>query len=113
MGDVWLARHKQTNDGVVIKVMHGHLPPNAIDRLRPEAQALQKINHPNVVRVLGCGGTTDQRPFLVLEYLSGKPLDGTRLFSQAEAVRLVGDLLGALSAVHEADMVHRDVNTSG
>ncbi len=115
MGEVWLARDGRSGGRVVIKVMHGHLPEVLVDRLRLEAQALQRIAHPNVVRILDWGSTKDLRPFIVLELLTGAPLDKLmreRSFTLAESVSLVLQLLSALTAAHETGVVHRDVKPS-
>ncbi len=113
MGEVWRARDERTGTQVVVKIMKSHLPAGLADRLRLEADALARIDHPNVVRVLGSGATADGRPYLVMEFLVGRPLDVVlrerEVLPAAEAVGIARQLVGALCFVHDAGFVHRDV----
>ena len=58
-------------------------------------------------------GTFDGRPYSVLEWLSGEPLDArlnaAEHLSEREATRIVRALASALSAAHAAGVVHRDL----
>ena len=116
MGAVYLAEHTRLGHQVVVKVMHPHVGGSA-DRLRLEAQALAKLRHDNIVQVSDFGTTVDERPFLVMEYLQGQPLDehvaarGGWLPS-TEVVSLARQALSGLSVVHEAGIVHRDLKPS-
>jgi hypothetical protein len=76
---------------------------------------LAKVQHPNVVRLLGHGQWPDKAPryfVLIMEYVPGRRLDvwaSTENPSAREAVRKVLGLAQALAAVHAAKVVHRDV----
>jgi hypothetical protein len=76
---------------------------------------LAKVQHPNVVRLLGHGQWPDQAPryfVLIMEYVPGRRLDvwaSTENPSAREAVRKVLGLARALAALHGAKLVHRDV----
>jgi serine/threonine-protein kinase len=83
-------------------------------RFLREAQALASLNHPNVVRVLAFDGRA-ATPYLVMEYLAGGTLRdrlGRGPLSPAAARRVACELLDALSTLHGADMIHRDVKPS-
>jgi serine/threonine protein kinase len=86
---------------------------HAADRMRVEARALALVAHPNVVAAFDFGLTTDERPFLVTEHLSGRALDAELRerghLPWEEAASVVGQVLAALEAVHEKGIVHRDV----
>jgi serine/threonine-protein kinase len=113
MGEVWRARDESSGADLVVKVMKAQLPAGLADRLRLEAQALGKITHPNVVRVFDSGTTADNRPFLVMELLVGRPLDELLrergAFPIPQALSIARQLAAALARVHEAGIVHRDV----
>ena len=87
--------------GYVLKIVNPHLDDNdtnrAIDRLGREAVATEKINHPNIIRLLDA--ELDQAPFfLVQPWVEGKSLD--RLFSRAPHLPLTR-LLWVLRQVAE------------
>ena len=82
------------------------------ERLLQEGRALAKIRHNNVVNVLGVEAHGD-RVGLCMEFVRGKTLAdivrGQGKLSAAEAVLIGEDLCRALSAVHGAGFIHRDV----
>ncbi len=103
---------------VAIKVVHPHLLEDAanVARFLQEAEAGSRVAHPNVVRTLSTGlhdldGA--ELPYIVLEYV-----DGHNLRALLHEVGVVPERLcrhvavrmaEALSAVHAAGLVHRDV----
>lgn len=85
-----------------------------VDRMRVEAQALGRLEHPNIVAIASVGRTRDQRFFMVTELLEGTSLadeiSQRGPFSVAEAITYACDLLSALSAAHGLGVVHRAVS---
>jgi len=83
-------------------------------RFSSEGKALAKVEHPHVVRVHAVG-EWEGWPYLVMEYVQGAPL-ARRLdegpLPVAEALRTAEELAGALAAIHDRRIVHRDVNPS-
>ena len=117
-GRVYLARHRVLGRGVAIKVLDRELAasPRAYQRFVWEARTACRVRHPNVIEILDFGRLTDGRPFLVMELLDGETLE-ERLAARgrlglAETVAIVDALAAALSAVHRAGVVHRDVKPS-
>ena len=117
MGAVYLARSPSLEHGrVAIKVLAAQLAEDAawVARFQAEAQAASRIGHPNIISVLDCGMLDDGRPFLVMEFLEGEPLDerlrkaGGRL-AVDEARAIFDQLCLGLSAAHQAGIVHRDL----
>jgi serine/threonine-protein kinase len=115
MGRVYRARHLQLRAELAIKIMHDFVSgnPEHVERFRREALAASKLNHPNVVRVLDYGkrgGTL----YLVMEYLDGPSL-GEWLEARevppplSESLPLLLQILDALIAAHDANVVHRDL----
>jgi serine/threonine protein kinase len=114
--------------GVVVRAVQLNLGrPVAIKLLRPEllatelivkrflreARLVQRLEHPNTVRLLDVGQTAEGVPFLVFELLTGRPLDRViRLEGPLEAgrvARIAGQALKALVEAHERQVVHRDL----
>lgn len=106
MGRVWLARDRRLDLRVAVKLLvAGDRGPER-QRLRREAEALRRFDHPNVVRVFR-HGVHRGVPYLVLEYLEGVSIDqAPRPFDPTPAMLQVAD---GLEAVHRAGLVHRDV----
>jgi hypothetical protein len=59
---------------VAVKIVQDSDPAMA-GRLRQERQILAGLEHPHIARLLDGGTTADGRPFLVMEYVEGVPID--------------------------------------
>jgi WD40 repeat protein/tRNA A-37 threonylcarbamoyl transferase component Bud32 len=113
MGVVYKARQKGLNRSVALKFMRwgAHASAQERARFRSEAEAVARLQHPNVVQVHEVG-EQDGRPFLALEYLEGgslaRQLSGTPRPARA-AAELVETLARAVHAAHGRNIVHRDL----
>ena len=111
MGVVYLARDIRLNRQVAIKVLaDGRVADElARTRFRREAQALSRLNHPNIATIYDFD-QHDGRDFLVMEHIDGKSLRdvGPDPLPAAEVVRLATQLAEALVAAHGAGVVHLD-----
>ena len=115
IGVVYLARDLRLHDmPVVIKFLLDHSAEHAwlSRKFLQEAEALTRIHHPGVVRVIDRDRTPDGRPFFVMEFVKGVPLrsaiqpTGIDLEFAAAIVRDIGQ---ALSAAHQEGVLHRDL----
>jgi RIO-like serine/threonine protein kinase len=112
-GSVYRAWDSELERDVALKILHRRVGDTRLkERLLHEGRALAKIRHNNVVSVLGVEAHAD-RVGLCMEFVRGKTLaelvrDQGRM-SAAEAVLVGEDLCRALSAVHRAGYIHRDV----
>src|SRR5262245_20451155 len=73
MGDVYLARHESLERYVALKLLTNEGEPARYERFLREAQAVAKLDHPNIVRVYDYGHH-EGRPFIAMEYISGDTL---------------------------------------
>ena len=112
MGVVYLARDLRLDRRVAIKVLaDGRVTDEvARARFRREAQALSRLNHPNIATIYDFD-QEDGRDFLVMEYLEGQSLRdvGPDALPAADIVRLGSQLAEALVAAHGAGVVHLDL----
>ncbi|MFJ6793792.1 serine/threonine-protein kinase [Streptomyces sp. NPDC091268] len=117
MGTVWRAHDEVVDRDVAIK--EPRVPENftpaerrtAHLRMEREARAAARIDHPSVVAIHDVV-SEDGRPWIVMELLRGRSLaealeEGT--LAPQEAARIGLAVLGALTAAHEAGVLHRDV----
>lgn len=113
MGVVYKARHARLKRTVALKMILAgpHADKHLVARFRAEAEAVARLQHPNIVQVHEVG-EHEGRPFLSLEFCAGGSLDrklaGTPL-PPLEAAALVETLARAVHAAHEAHVVHRDL----
>jgi len=115
MGTVWEATDEVLRRPVAVKVMRPQGPEDDafLERFRDEARGSASLHHPNIASVFDYG-EEDGTAYLVMELVPGRTLgeiirerDGGM---PAEEVRsLLGQAALALSAAHEAGVVHRDV----
>jgi eukaryotic-like serine/threonine-protein kinase len=117
MGTVWRAKDETVDREVAVKEprVPDHLPEreraNAFERMRREARAAARLDHPAVVNVHDVA-VVDGRPWIVMELVQGRSLgdalqEGT--LGAREAARIGLEVLGALEAAHAAGVLHRDV----
>jgi serine/threonine protein kinase len=113
MGEVRAAHDLTLDRPVAIKFLRPHLAPTPDIRARfdTEAKAAARLNHPNIVGVFD-SGEDEGVPFIVMERLSGRTL-ADRLaegpLTEWEARRLTLEILAALEASHEEEILHRDL----
>lgn len=113
MGVVYKARQVGLNRVCALKmVLAGeHSGEAERARFRTEAEAVARLQHPNIVQVFEVG-SHHGHPFFSLEFCPGGSLDqrlkGTPLEPQ-QAAQLVQPLAAAVHAAHRANVVHRDL----
>jgi serine/threonine-protein kinase len=76
MGMVYLAEHPLIGKRVAIKVIHPDLArnPDTVSRFFTEAQAVNRIGHPNIVDITDFGQTPQGMSYFVMELLAGESL---------------------------------------
>jgi len=120
MGSVLRVEHdSHPGEPRALKLLRGELQSQvrAQRRFRREAAALQRVRHPGVVRVLDVGADAE-RSYLVMELIEGDSLaarlqrnrDEDAHFSAEQCAALVAALARAVQALHDAGVLHRDLN---
>ncbi|MFF1397121.1 serine/threonine-protein kinase [Streptomyces sp. NPDC058287] len=117
MGTVWRAKDETVDREVAVKEprVPDHLPERerttVFERMRREARAAARLDHPAVVNVHDVA-VEDGQPWIVMEFVQGRTLgdalqEGT--LGARDAARIGLEVLGALEAAHAAGVLHRDV----
>ena len=112
MGVVFRAHDEQLERDVAIKVLNAYVLSNDGDRkrLKNEARALSRLNHPNIETIYSFE-TEGDIEFLVIELLTGSSLaekhTGPR--SESEVARFGIQIAEALTAAHRQGVIHRDL----
>ena len=111
---VWLAYDEELDSPVAVKVLADNWTEDAHIRQRfvEEGRYLRKVESPHVVSVYDAGELDDGRPYLVMSYADqGTLADRLELdgLTVAQALEVVRQVAAGLQALHDRDIVHRDV----
>ncbi len=106
MGAVFLARDRNLDRLVAVKVMRGAEDEEQRRRFRREAQVLSELEHPNIVRIHD-SGVSASGPWILMEHLDGSSLD--KLAGQVDPLDAMVQIASGLEELHRRGLVHRDV----
>lgn len=113
-GRVYRAYDTRLMRDVAIKILVGqNITPQSLQRFLQEARAVARVSHPGVVTIFEIG--TGPRYYIVMELLHGEPLSAVLTrgpIATQRAIVLIRQVLEALAVVHQAGVVHRDLNTA-
>ena len=116
LGLVYLAQDtKLMGRRVVVKILKKTALQNeeVIRKFKHEREALIRLDHPNIVRILDLGTLSDGNPFVVMEYISGYSLrrklneNGPLPFDLI--AHITESVTAALGSAHEQKILHRDI----
>lgn len=122
MADVYVAHDSVLGRKVAIKVLNEELAANKkfSQRFKQEAKSASSMDHPNIVKVLDAGETSETDAagvkhtyaYLVMEYVDG--LELSKLVARGplkvpEAIRVTKELLSAVEFAHNKGIIHRDI----
>ena len=118
MGAVYEGRRVTDNfeHRVAIKIVRpGVLSDTLSERFERERQILASLNHPNIPNLFDGGQMDDGAPYIVMEYVDGKPItewaEANKL-SLDDRFWLFVDLCGAVRHAHQNLIIHRDITPS-
>jgi serine/threonine-protein kinase len=115
VGDILDAIHVGLGKPVAVKLLRRAVAGDAllVERLRLEAEALGRLDHPNLVTVTDVGRSADGRPFFVMQRLQGRTLHAELrergFIPVGAAIEMMKQLLSGLGAAHALGLVHRDL----
>ena len=118
-GRVYKARQLSTGQAVAIKMLRLREGDsfaeiaNQVERFRREMRLCAELSHPNLVRLIDSGESDEGQLYAVFEFVPGSTmkevLAAEGKLSLPEAVRLMTQVLDALSCAHARGVVHRDL----
>jgi non-specific serine/threonine protein kinase/serine/threonine-protein kinase len=114
MGEVYKAeRRTPMRQTVAVKVIKpGFDTREVIARFESERQALARMDHPHVAKVLDAGTTEAGRPYFVMEYVAGDPItkfaDDNKLTIR-DRLLLFSQVCDAIAHAHTKAIIHRDI----
>ena len=103
-----------SGEPVAIKVLHRELFSNIRARggFLQEAEILEKLEHPNIIKILDCG-LSRGRCYLVMEYIKGMSLENLikqeGKLEENKALHLLYQISSALEYIHRFSIIHRDI----
>jgi serine/threonine-protein kinase len=110
---VWRAFDVVEDRRVAVKLLKDVLDPEDAARLQMEVSIVARLDHPNIIRFLDQGVTSQGQHYVVMELLSGGTLRD-KLNEEArvvttESINILAQIFGALYEAHRHRVVHRDV----
>jgi serine/threonine protein kinase/tetratricopeptide (TPR) repeat protein len=115
MGAVYLAERadEEFEQRVALKlVRRGMDTEEIVRRFRSERQILAHLDHPNIAKLFDGGTTEDGRPYFLMEYVEGQPIDeycDERKLPTGERLKLFRQVCSAVHFAHQNLIVHRDL----
>ena len=113
VGNVYEVEHVEIGARFALKLLAPRLLgiPGVVERFAREARAAASLDNPHIVRVTDFGREGD-RPYLVMELLSGRTLGAAvhaGTLKGREVVELCIQVLEGLGAAHASGVIHRDL----
>lgn len=108
----YLCKRDEASPARLLDLLPGGLEPAVVERVRREAEAAMRVNHPGLLQPLEIG-EHHGRPFLVSDHVAGPTLAERRekegRLPPAEALEIVGKLLEAMAEAHAQGIRHRSL----
>ncbi|MCH5375989.1 MAG: serine/threonine protein kinase, partial [Planctomycetes bacterium] len=114
MGTVYAGLHCETGQWAAIKVLSENLSadPRFRERFQGEVETLERLNHPNIVKLIGYGEEEGQL-FFVMELVEGPSLEAElqagRRFHWEQVTDITIQICSALKHAHDHGVIHRDL----
>jgi len=98
---------------VAIKVIRrGVYGDYGLRRFDTERQILAHLDHPNIAKLLDGGATPDGRPYFVMDFIAGTPIDeycDTHRLTISERLNFFLTVCSAVHYAHQNLVIHRDI----
>ena len=117
MGEVWRAEQSEPiRRTVAIKLIKAGMDTaDVLARFEAERQALALMDHPCIAKVFDAGTTPEGRPYFVMEYVQGSPIDDycdRRRLNTRERLELFQKVCQGVQHAHQKAVLHRDLKPS-
>ena len=117
MGAVYLAEQVEPiKRRVALKIIKmGMDTQQVVARFESERQALALMNNPHIARVFDAGATPEGRPYFVMEFIPGVPIQeycDTHRLSTRERLELFVEVCDGVQHAHQKGIIHRDIKSS-
>ena len=118
MSQFQMARDRKTDEIVGLKVLDDEKTDYFEARFKglnkpSEGEIAMQFDHPRVVKTLGYGRTKQGQPYVLMEFIEGKGLNSMIIAEDpildGNRLTLIRQMAEALSVVHDAGFIHRDV----
>jgi serine/threonine-protein kinase len=115
MGTVYRAERIEGGfaQSVAIKLIRGGLfSGTAAERFAKEREILARLSHPHITRLYDGGVTADDRSYIVMELIDGRPITehaAARNLDLRARLALFGDVCEAAGYAHQQGVVHADI----
>ncbi|MEO8079288.1 MAG: serine/threonine-protein kinase [Caldimonas sp.] len=113
MSVVWLAERAEggLRREVAIKLPTGAMWSDVLaERFARERDVLASLDHPNIARLFDAGVSEDGQPYIVLEYIAGRPItEAAAGLPTRQRLALFQQMLAAVQHAHRHLVVHRDL----
>ncbi|MBS2008018.1 MAG: protein kinase [Cyanobacteria bacterium SZAS TMP-1] len=115
IGAVFKARHIYMDRDVAVKLIRPELSESrlAMRNFQREAMAVANLHHKNIVEVYDFGISSNNEPFMVMEFVNGRSLgdllEAERNLSEQRLVDLGSELCLGLEEAHDKGIVHCDI----
>lgn len=116
MGEVYLAHRSDADfvQQVAIKLLRAEASEKS-QLFARERRLLASLNHPHIARLIDGGMAADGRPYMVMDYVDGRPIDvwvSDEKADLAHRLALFRDICAAVAYAHAHLVVHRDLKPS-
>jgi serine/threonine protein kinase len=116
MGVVYEAEQQTPRRIVAVKmILEGMDTKEVLARFDSEKEAVARMDHPNISRVIDSGSGPSGKPYFVMEFVRGEPIttycDRKRLLP-TDRLGLLRHVCSAVQHAHQKGIVHRDIKPS-
>jgi serine/threonine protein kinase/Tol biopolymer transport system component len=114
MGEVYLARDQKLERKVALKILSPKFTNNQhyLKRFKQEARAASALNHPYILTIYEFGENAEGVHFIASEFVEGETLNKFCVNADIDLLKKLDIFIriaSALSAAHEAGIIHRDI----
>jgi WD40 repeat protein/serine/threonine protein kinase len=107
---------KTSQRRVAVKmILEGMNTKEVLDRFEGEKEALARMQHDHIAKVIDSGKTPNGRPYFVMEYVAGEPITtycDRKKFTTKERLYLFQKVCSAVQHAHSKGIIHRDIKPS-